>query len=58
MLVLKLGRARVHLYHLRGNGLDCKVVHANAKARVAREYSLPFENVELVASLRDRKSVV
>ncbi|KAF4043971.1 hypothetical protein GN244_ATG03847 [Phytophthora infestans] len=52
LLVLKLGRARVHLYHLRGNGLDCKVVHANAKARVAREYSLPFENVELVASLR------
>ncbi|KAG1688027.1 hypothetical protein DVH05_004437 [Phytophthora capsici] len=52
LLVLKLGRARVHLYHLRGSGLDCKVVHANAKARVAREYSLPLENVELVASLR------
>jgi hypothetical protein len=52
LLVLKLGRARVHLYHLRGKGLDCKVVHANAKARVAREYSLPLENVELVASLR------
>ncbi|KAF1795546.1 hypothetical protein GQ600_21323 [Phytophthora cactorum] len=52
LLVLKLGRARVHLYHLRGSGLDCKVVHANAKARVAREYSLALENVELVASLR------
>ncbi|GMF10457.1 unnamed protein product [Phytophthora lilii] len=52
LLVLKLGRARVHLYHLRGNGLDCKVVHANAKARVAREYSLGLENVELIASLR------
>ncbi|ETI40574.1 hypothetical protein F441_13981 [Phytophthora nicotianae CJ01A1] len=52
LLVLKLGRARVHLYHLRGNGLNCKVVHANAKARVAREYSLALENVELVASLR------
>ncbi|KAG3121337.1 hypothetical protein PI124_g2316 [Phytophthora idaei] len=52
LLVLKLGRARVHLYHLRGSGLDCKVVHANAKARVAREYSLTLENVELVASLR------
>ncbi|KAG7389781.1 hypothetical protein PHYPSEUDO_009701 [Phytophthora pseudosyringae] len=52
LLVLKLGRARVHLYHLRGSGLDCKVVHANAKARVAREYSLALENVELIASLR------
>ncbi|GMF27260.1 unnamed protein product [Phytophthora fragariaefolia] len=52
LLVLKLGRARVHLYHLRGAGLDCKVVHANAKARVAREYSVPLESVELVTSLR------
>ncbi|OWZ24229.1 hypothetical protein PHMEG_000765 [Phytophthora megakarya] len=52
LLVLKLGRARVHLFHLRGAGLDCKVLHANAKARVAREYSLGLENVELIASLR------
>ncbi|KAG7400591.1 hypothetical protein PHYBOEH_005114 [Phytophthora boehmeriae] len=52
LLVLKLGRARVHLYHLRRGKLDCKVVHAQTKARVAREYSLGPEHVELIASLR------
>ncbi|RLN96770.1 hypothetical protein BBJ28_00011039 [Nothophytophthora sp. Chile5] len=52
LAVLKLGRARVHLFHLQEGQLDYKVVHAHAKARVAREYSLALENVELLASFR------
>ncbi|RLN78614.1 hypothetical protein BBJ28_00011599 [Nothophytophthora sp. Chile5] len=52
LAVLKLGRARVHLFHLQDGQLNCKVVHAHAKARVAREYSLALENVELLASFR------